>query len=389
MKTAILSVAYNRVDSLKRQLASLERAHYPETTTLIISIDKSDTEEVEAFCDHYHWSHGELRVVKHNSNMGLRAHMLSLGNYFDEFEALIILEDDITVSSSFYYYAKQCIDNYYGEPHIAGISLYAFPANYQTYLPFSPAKSEYDVFFMNCAQSWGEVWMKPQWQQFEQWHEQHAEHFSLKYLPPCLNQWPDSSWLKYHTRYCIEKDLYFVYPYYSHSTNNADPGTHNRQPDTFFQAPLQATLQTEYRLPGFEETDIKYDGFFQPKYLSKSLEIPEEDLCVDMFSDKPSCLYKHYLLTNKRLPYKVVRSFAMQLKPIEMNIIEQRTGNDIWLYDTTQPQVKPHGTDRYTAFTYFYQKAFYKMRTMVGPCRMLSLFGEMVFNKIKSFMRKK
>ena len=389
MKTAILSIAYNRADSLKRQLASLERAHYPEAATLIISIDKSDTKEVETFCDQYHWPHGELRVVKHDANMGLRAHMLSLGKYFDEFEALIILEDDITVASSFYHYATQCIDKYYKEPHIAGISLYAFPTNYQTYLPFTPSKSEYDVFFMNCAQSWGEVWMKPQWLKFRQWYDQHAERFRLEHLPSCLNQWPDSSWLKYHTRYCIEQNLYFVYPYYSLTTNNADPGTHRRQADTVFQATLQATLQTTYRLPDFEETEIKYDGFFQPKFLAKWLEIAEEDLCVDLFADKPSCLYKHYLLTNKQLPYKVVRSFAMQLKPIEMNIMEQRTGNDIWLYDTTQSQAKPHRADRYAAFEYFYQKAFYKTRTMVGPYRTFSLFCELVSHKMKSFIRKK
>lgn len=41
---AIVAVTYNRTDSLKRLLRSLERAHYGnEKPTLIISIDKSKT----------------------------------------------------------------------------------------------------------------------------------------------------------------------------------------------------------------------------------------------------------------------------------------------------------------------------------------------------------
>ena len=109
MKIAIIAVAYNRSDSLGRLLKSLERATYPESATLIISIDKSKTDAVEKMADGYHWPYGELRVVKHEKNLGLRAHMLSLGNYFQEYDALIVLEDDVTVATSFYYYAKACI----------------------------------------------------------------------------------------------------------------------------------------------------------------------------------------------------------------------------------------------------------------------------------------
>ena len=45
-------------------------------------------------------------------------------------------------------------------------------------------------------------------------------------IPEYLNGWPESSWLKYHTRYCIETDRYFVYPYVSLSTNFSDAGEH-------------------------------------------------------------------------------------------------------------------------------------------------------------------
>lgn len=382
MKTAIICVAYNRTDCLSRLLTSLEQASYPEPATLIISVDKSQTDAVERFAQQYAWPHGEKRVAKHAENQGLRRHMLSLGQYFSEFDALIVLEDDVTVASSYYYYAQTCIERYYGQPQIAGISLYAYAVNYQTHLPFMPAKSEYDVYLMNCAMSWGEVWMKPQWEAFIGWYETHNEDFNLPHLPACLNQWPKSSWLKYHTRYCIEENKYFVYPYFSLSTNNADPGVNFSHADTLFQADMHVTLQKHFNIPAAESITICYDGFFQPKYVWKYLGIAEEDLCVDLFSDKPSGLYKQYLLTNRVLPYKVVKSFALQLHPIELNIILQREGNELWLYDTTQSAAPPQAPDRYLAYAYFYQKGFYKTRTMIGLRRSLSLIKELVADKI-------
>lgn len=379
MKIAIVCVAYNRTDSLGRLLTSLERAYYPEPATLIISIDKSNTDAVENMADGYHWPHGELRVAKHKENLGLRRHMLSLGKYFDEFDALIVLEDDVTVATSYYVYAQQCLSKYYGDSRIAGISLYSFAANYQTYLPFTPARSQFDVYLMNCAQSWGEVWMKPQWQAFMTWYEGHSDNFNLEHLPQCLNQWSKSSWLKYHTRYCIEENKYFVYPYASMSTNNADPGVnHHGTSDTFFQAELLTTLQTDFRLPDAGECKVCYDGFFQPKHLGAYLQLPDDELCVDLFSNMPQCLYRHYLLSNRPLPYKIVRSYALQLRPVEMNIVCDRAGHELWLYDTTVSAPAPKAPDRYLAYAYFYQKGFYKARTMIGWRRSLSLLAELV-----------
>lgn len=384
-RIAIIAVAYNRTESLRRLLQSLEGADYPEPVTLIVSVDKSDSDSVERMADGYHWPHGEKRVAKHGKNLGLRAHMLSLGRYFDEFDALIVLEDDVTVVPSFYHYAQACVEKYFDDESIAGISLYSFSSNYQTYLPFMPVKTRWDVYFMNCAQSWGEVWMKPSWKAFKAWYDACTDDFSTDRLPRCLNQWPKSSWLKYHTRYCIEQDKYFVYPYYSLSTNNADPGTNQKGgADTFFQATLLATVQKEFLLPPEEgklaslQRPACYDGFFQARFLGSYLGINEEELCVDLFSEKPAALFCHYVLSNRLLPFKVVRSFALQLRPVEMNIVCGREGSELFLYDTTQAAMPPLGPDRYLAYAYFYQKGFYKVRTMIGLRRSVALLWGLV-----------
>ena len=147
---AIVVVGYNRVDSIARLLHTLSTAYYPHNNVpLIISIDKSETDIVEKYADEFNWNYGNKRVIKHTQRMGLRNHILSIGKLFDQYEALIVLEDDLSVSPNFYLYAQQTVDKYKNDDRIAGISLFSFAINYQTQRFFLPIKDENDVYFMN------------------------------------------------------------------------------------------------------------------------------------------------------------------------------------------------------------------------------------------------
>ena len=381
IKTAIVAVTYNRMDSLQRLLTSLEQAHYTEEVFLIISIDKSDSDEIACFANQYCWPYGEKIVVVQSRNLGLRNHMLSLGQHFSNFDALIVLEDDITVSPAFYDYVKACTSQYSDDDRVAGISLYGHTVCNLNGLPFIPAKSEYDVYFMHYAASWGEVWMKRQWCAFYEWYQSHSEEFYLDYLPSSINQWPRTSWLKYHIRYCIENQKYFVYPYASYSTNNSDPGVHYHYSDTLFQSVLQITPQFEFRLPSLDESIVRYDGFFEPKFLAAYLSVDDKELCVDLYGMKHPCLYHRYLLSTQSHPNRVVRSFALELRPIEMNIIQDRQGQGIWLYDTRESAIAPK-VDAYQRYYYLYGKAFYHAIFMLGGWGIFKLLVDLVAYKL-------
>ena len=183
MNISIVAVAYYCVDSLKRLLNYLEYAnYYGDKVDLIISVDKSDTDVVENFSDSYKWEHGSKIVDKHSLNLGLRNHMLSLGKWFDKYDALVILEDDIIVCPNFFSYTKQTVNKYHTCSDIAGISLYGFSINYHKGVPFSPIKDEYDIYFMKCAMSWGEVWLKDSWKRFYSWY---LENKDFQRVLPC------------------------------------------------------------------------------------------------------------------------------------------------------------------------------------------------------------
>lgn len=59
---AIVTVAYNRVKSLSRLLNSLLCADI-DNAPLIISIDKSNTNEVERYANDFIWPYGEKKLL--------------------------------------------------------------------------------------------------------------------------------------------------------------------------------------------------------------------------------------------------------------------------------------------------------------------------------------
>lgn len=360
LNCAIATIAYNRIDSLQRLLNSLDCGYYDsQSIDLIISIDKSGSNEVESFAEQFQWNYGTKHIITHEVNLGLRKHILSIGEHLKKYDALIVLEDDITVSPNFVRYARQCVNFYHDDERIAGISLYNFPINYHNKLPFNPVKSEYDVFFMNCAQSWGQVWMRNQWQEFLRWYNLHDEEFrERKDLPYSICHWPKNSWLKYHTRYCIETNKYFVYPYYSLSTNNSDAGTHVGSSSTLFQANMQSLSQKDYKLVPLDKAVVKYDGYFEPKFLNQYLGVDENDICIDLLGLKNNYANKRYWLTREAEPYKIIEKYSMTYSPIELNVIMNSPGNAIFLYDTSIEDTPPERYSFLLLHKYFFKYSF-------------------------------
>lgn len=347
-KIAIVAVAYNRVNSLARLLSSISDANYKtsENIHLIISIDKSDTDEVENYAEEYLWSHGVKIVDKHPANLGLRNHMMSLGKWFKKYDALIVLEDDLIVAKDFYNYARQMVSKYSEDSRIAGVSLYSFKLNYLNNQPFEPAYDGNDVYFMNCAMSWGEIWMRDQWNEFYEWYLTHDDFPIMSHLPLRLCMMGKKSWLKYHTRYCIEQDKFFVFPYHSLSTNFSDIGTHNSGLHySQYQVPLSDGIGVTYRLPELDSSSVVYDGFFENISIYNSLGFNKSELCIDLNGTRSDIPNERYWLTTQIRDLKIVSIFKDELRPIEQNVLKKRNtsvGGAIFLYDTTQEQKNKH-----------------------------------------------
>lgn len=334
---AVIAVGYNRPDCMLRLLSSLNNAdYYGDRVPLIISIDNSGNNDVIQVAENFEWKHGDKLIKTYPERLGLRKHILTCGDLTEEYQHIAIFEDDLYVSESFYYFAKTAAEFYNYDDRIAGVALYSHMWNVGCNRPFAPINDQYDVFFMQYACSWGQVWSKDKWSKFIKWYKENEEEFlSSPHIPENVVGWSANSWLKYHIKYCIETNRFFVYPRASLSTNFSSKGQHNTKNSNGYQVPLQFEFRREYILPSFDESFAKYDAFFEFINISNYLGLNNSDVCVDLFGMKNNNLNQRYWLTVKSADYKIIQLFDMSMRPQEMNVIYKINGNEIRLYDTS------------------------------------------------------
>lgn len=342
MRLAIIAVGYNREKSLYRLLDSLQKAdYYGDIVDLIISLDRSNkSNEIIKYLEQFNWNFGEKKILTYCKNLGLRKHILKCGEFTKFYDAIAVFEDDIYLSPSYYNYFKQAYNYYKSNKEIAGVSFYNHQVLPDSGLNFIPEKNGYDNFFIKYAMSWGQIWFKDTWDDFIEWYEKNSCSDSLnalRDLPDYVRSWSENSWLKYHIAYCCAKNKYFVYPYYSLSTNFSDLGEHCTEMSSLYQTPMEYGSVDYSFVDTSDINAVKYDTYFERENLGNNLNIKNEEICIDIYGNKERDKSKKYWLTTKKVNFKILDTFGLNLKPHEMNIIRKIDGNDIFLYDTEVP----------------------------------------------------
>lgn len=371
-KIAIVTVGYSRVIPLKRLLCSVESAYYDsDDIDLYISIDNSGSDAVQSMADNFIWTHGKKTVLTYPERLGLRKHILKCGDLLENYDAIIILEDDIVVSEWFYQYAQKTVDFYHDDNRIAGISLYNYQWNENVNFPFSADISEYSTYFIQTAQSWGQIWMKNQWKDFIRWYKVEEKlPFDDSRIPKNVSEWKETSWKKYHIKYCIFNNKYFIQPYISFATCFSEVGEHCKIPNSMLQVPLYRGKTLDVLFPKFGDNKaVYYDAFFERNF-SYSLfwvndEINIDNVCIDLYASKRHCEGRRYLITTKCLHYKILKQYGLQLKPQEENVIQNIEGSEIFLYDTT---IDVHNSIDTTVQVFRYHFNLYDHTKMILNC---------------------
>lgn len=333
---AIVAVGYNRPDSMRRLLTSIGAASYPEgDVPLIVSIDEcADSDQVAAVAEAFTWRHGTKTVRRFPERQGLRRHILSCGDLSEEYGAVIVLEDDLIVSPSFYLFAAQAANRYRDDARICGTALYRHAWNGYAELPFAPVQNGYDVFFGQFSITWGQCWTDCQWKRFRTWYAEHEDRLpeANDALPAGVSRWGDKSWGRYFVSYIVETDRYYAIPYIALSTNASDAGEHNRISDNAHQVALLDGVKELFELPDFDK-GIRYDVFFERIFDDdfKIGGIDAKEICVNLNGTKQSTLGKSYVLTTDRANRERIASFGLSLRPIDANITANTAGEDICL----------------------------------------------------------
>lgn len=348
MKPCIVVVGYNRPDCLSRILQSISEAVYIDgDITLVISLDKADDDKgCLEIAEKFAWKHGKKIVRSFPERLGLRKHILQCGDLSKEYGSVIILEDDLLVSPMFYIYASKALEKYENDPIVSGVSLYSHDWNGYANKFFSPINDGKQVYLGQFSITWGECWTNKWWESFKQWYHNHQNlDLNNQSIPSPINRWPETSWGKYFITYLVENNLYYVIPIFSLSTNCSLPGQHAKSFDPTHQVRLLDTK--EYSFSFEDSTKLqKYDVFFENVSLKEKCfgQYLKDDICINLAGIKRE--YKErYILSTERLPYKVVKSYGLSLRPIDANIIHNFEGDIIYLYDSNEKGKKPRNQE--------------------------------------------
>lgn len=335
-RPAIVIPAYNRPEALARLLSSLRRGAYPPDVPLVISIDAGGAREreVTAVANACDWPHGPVRIIHHRQNIGLTGNVFFCGGLACEYGAVILLEDDLYAAQRLYTYAAAALDFYADDPRVAGIALNALWFNGYTHHPFVPYPDDGDVFFLQVAWFQGQAYTATQWQRFAEWRTAADPRVTPDDgLHPSLGQFPPTDWFPLKMKYLAQTNRFYVFPRESLTTNFGDVGTHFAKATDFFQVPLQHRRRS-FRFLELDTAVAVYDTFQEMLATRLSRLAPalrNYDYAVDLNGTRsPAALSAPYALTSRpsRAP---VRSYAKRLWPLEANVIEAISGDEIVL----------------------------------------------------------
>lgn len=332
-KIAIVVIGYNRIVAISRLLECLNKAEYPSNDIpLVISIDASGNEELYSYVREYKWLHGEKFVNIQEQRLGLKNHIFQCASLSSYFRAVVLLEDDLFLSPFFYRYVLQAVDKYENEDRVAEIALYTNEMNGYTGFPFYPLQNGSDTFLMQDVCTSGECITERMWQGFMEWYSKpENEDISKIDMQPAIKAWT-KAWSKPFNAYVVSQNLHVVYPRAAVSTNFNDVGTHGVSEDDAVTQINLSEHKTEYRMFDFDELST-YDIFCNNEALYEWLKLSREEVCLDLYGthENPG---RRYILSTRHLPYKVKDSYALSMKPIELNIKYGIKGEGIYLYDT-------------------------------------------------------
>ena len=329
---AIVVVAYNRPYALLRLLSSLKEADYSgySNVSLFVSIDYSGVLDCFSLANEFVWPYGHKQIIQFEENLGLKKHILQCGDISLQFDAVIVLEDDLFVSPAFYDYAQQAYCFYKDDSAIAGVGLYSYRYNEIAYCPFEAIADGYDNYFLQVPCSWGQMWTKPQWQLFKDSiseDEFKAEH---PMLPEQVKLWPiATSWKKLFYSYLVSAGRYFIYPRISLTTNFGDIGQHYDNQVMVWQTSLLLKTK-QFCFTKLSHSTSIYDAFFElePLQFQKIMNLPFE-LCIDLNGIKPLAqISTQYLISSKKC-MKPIKKYPLALYPYENNILFELDDNNV------------------------------------------------------------
>ncbi len=165
MNIATIMFTYNRSSHTGMVLEALSRNDvlpeklYVFHDGLKSDKDKAEWDKVQDLIEGIDWCSNEIVTAKENKGLS-RSIVDGIELAFDNYDAVIVLEDDCVPSPSFMRYMVLCLNKYEKEKIVYNIGGYAWPISVQD--------NRYDAYFNGRTSSWGWGTWKDRWEQYSQ-----------------------------------------------------------------------------------------------------------------------------------------------------------------------------------------------------------------------------
>ncbi|BDA59925.1 glycosyltransferase family 2 protein [Shewanella xiamenensis] len=303
MKLAICVICFNRKFEFARLINCLLELKTSLTVDLIVSVDFSSEQQViNEVASSIDWPFGDCRIILHDSNLGLKKHVLSCGDLSSNYDGLILLEDDLIVSPYVIDYVAASLGKLGTDDSVAGISLYSYMKKESNKMPFIPFIDSYDSYFVQFPSSWGFVVTAGQWSEFKDWLTQwDCTFFEDDLIPDYICKWGEQSWKKHLVRYLVHRNKYFAFPRFSLSTNPGANGTHHNGINSLYSVPICLGPRC-WHISSFENSSVVYDVDFLPvekmcKSFPQSFNDGHISLGTRIDSNKADHVFNNYFFT--------------------------------------------------------------------------------------------
>lgn len=168
MKIATLLFTYNRSHHTEAVLKALsQNSRRPEKMVIFqdglkTERDLAEWQRVNELIGSIDWCDTEMIVSERNK--GLAASIISgIAYAFQEYDAVIVLEDDCVPAPAFMDFMQQCLGKYQDNNNVHSVSGYAYPVSLK--------KGMYDVYACGRISSWGWGTWKDRWEHFAKDYE--------------------------------------------------------------------------------------------------------------------------------------------------------------------------------------------------------------------------
>lgn len=277
----IVIFTYNRLDTLNQLISSLKDNYLSEESEVYIfsdgpknSIDVKLVKQVREYINKI-TGFKKVSTFKSEKNLGLANSIIrGVTKVFENFNSIIVLEDDLKVSKNFLKYMNDSLSYFENEKKVFSISGYNIPMR-------ESLKYEYDTYLTFRASSWGWASWKDRWEtidwevkdfkQFQnnpekvrEFNRAGSDMFNMlkKQQEGKINSWA--------IRWCYHQyknNFYSVYPVVSKVKNGgfnelaSNSNSYNR-----YDSKLDDGLQTHFNFPPFIEENkdllIVFNSFY-------------------------------------------------------------------------------------------------------------------------------